>query len=217
MLPRWVLAGVALSAVAGCAALETDSVGEIAPALVPGLAGPPPRIEGAVTATEGNEATTLSFVPLLQPAGSKLTGYEYAMNAEEEWRPLAADRIVHGLSNGASYRFRVRGVNARGPSKAASDPSNVIVPYGPPASPVVTGHANASSIEWTWTPPDGNGRSVTGYRSKLDDAPYSTSGESTAFTASVTDSAMHTLCVKALTSGDVGRNESVESCNSLSR
>jgi hypothetical protein len=211
-------AAVAVScALAGCSALQTDSasLGELAPAVVPGLAAAPSRIEGGVAATEGNEATTLLFMPA-EPNGSKITGYEYDVNGDESWRPLPADMIVRSLSNGTTYRFRVRGVNARGPS-AASDPSNAIVPYGAPGSPIVTGQANGTTVEWTWTAPDGNGRTVIGYVTKLDASSYSAASQSTSFRATFGDEAAHTLCVKALTNGDVGRNESSERCSSVSR
>lgn len=219
MLLRSMLASLSLAllgVVTGCSALETDSapLGEIAPAVVPGLAGPPARVEGVVTATEGDHATTLLFTPP-QSGGSRITGYEYDVSTDDEWRPLAADSIVRDLSNGTSYRFRVRAVNARGPSGSPSDPSNVIVPYGVPESPVVSGKTLGAEIEWTWTAPNGNGRTVTGYQSKLDAAPYGATSLSTSFRATVSSGAPHTLCVKAFTNGDAGRNESAEQCSTV--
>lgn len=219
MLLRSMLAPLSLAllgVVAGCSALETDSasLGEIAPAVVPGLAGPPARVEGTVTATEGDHATTLLFTPP-QSSGSRITGYEYDVNADDTWRTLPAGSIVRDLSNGTSYRFRVRAVNARGPGAAPSDPSNVIVPYGVPESPVVSGKAVPGAIEWTWTAPNGNGRAVTGYQSKLDAAPYGATTPSTTFRATVSSGAPHTLCVKAFTNGDAGRNESAEQCSTV--
>jgi hypothetical protein len=205
-----------LGLVTACSSLGNDSASldELPPALVPGLASPPARIEGPVTATEGNQASTLLFTPP-HANGSAITGYQYEVNADGMWRTLGADSIVRALSNGTSYRFRVRALNARGASAAASDPSNTIVPHGAPEAPVVTGKATGKTIDWTWTAPNGNGRPVVGYQTKLDAAPYSAMTLSTSFRATFADDATHTLCVKAFTNGDVARNESAERCSSV--
>jgi large repetitive protein len=117
---------------------------------------------------------------------------------------------VLGLTNGTTYRFRVRAVNGVGPSGSPSAASNPVIPYGVPAIPVLTAKATSTRIDWTWPVPDGNGRPIAGYRIKLDSAAYTTITKTTYGAAFV--SGAHTLCVIASSSGEAGRNESPEKC-----
>ncbi|MYD94982.1 MAG: hypothetical protein F4Y02_15100, partial [Chloroflexi bacterium] len=85
---------------------------------------------------------------------------------------------VTDLTNGKEYEFRIRAVNAAGPSRPACDPcSGSNLPYptvkaSPAGKPISrTPHVGWSpgdrSITVVWTPPDPNGSPLTQYASRV--------------------------------------------------
>ena len=91
----------------------------------------PPAAPRNVRATPGDEQATLAWDAPSSDGGSALTGYRYRYRVENggswmDWRSTETNRqvTVTGLTNGESYRFEVRAVNAQG--------------VGPPATARVT-------------------------------------------------------------------------------
>jgi hypothetical protein len=82
-------------------------------------------------ATAGNGSVTVSFAPPENNGGSIITGYEVTSSpggytATGSGSPI----IVSGLTNGTSYTFTVKAINAAGSSEP-SVPSNSTVPQAP--------------------------------------------------------------------------------------
>jgi hypothetical protein len=70
---------------------------------------------------------------------------------------------VTGLTDGASYTFKVHAVNARG-SGPPSPPSAAVTPYGPPPTPVATATrvgAHSPNIDFSWRTGPSNGLPLT--------------------------------------------------------
>ena len=85
---------------------------------------------------------------------------------------------VTGLTNGKEYEFRIRAVNAAGPSRPACDPCSgsnrpyptvKVSPAGKPISrtPHVGWSPGDRSLTVEWTPPDPNGSPLTRYASRV--------------------------------------------------
>lgn len=171
---------------------------------------------GAVAATEGDTTSTLSFAEP-DDNGSAITAYQYDANGANNWRALATDKVVRSLTNGTPYTFRVRAVNANGPSTTPSEDSNDVTPYGAPPSPTPTGSQRASTttIDWSWNNPGGNGRPVSGFQFRVDGGGFGGTTGATSHSQGFGYSQTHTLCVRTITTGDAGRNTSPEACSQV--
>jgi hypothetical protein len=201
----WRLAFVTLIGCGETLSLRSD------PDEPPRVTAPPPGIVDLVTADERDRASALTFASPT-PDGVQITAYEYDVNADAQWRPLGADRIVLALTNGERYRFRVRPLNDHGPALTPSAQSNEIVPYGAPEPPTVAASASGKTIRWKWTPNDGNGRAVTRYEHQLDGGAFVPTAEQT-FSQAFGANEPHTLCVVALNDGvDPARSRSAPEC-----
>jgi hypothetical protein len=122
------------------------------------------------TATQGNGSATVNWTA---PAGT-LSGFEVEVVNAANGAPVktvtagpgASSLLVDGLSNGASYQFRVRASNAFG-TGPFSGLSNAVTPLAPVAAtaPVIgTATAGNASATVSWTAPASNGGSpITGY------------------------------------------------------
>ncbi|WP_018883955.1 S-layer homology domain-containing protein [Paenibacillus massiliensis] len=115
----------------------------------PGTDTPTPATVSAaptnVTATAGNRQATVRFTAPASDGGSPITSYE--VTAEPGGltvRGTASPIVVPGLSNGTSYTFTVKAVNAVGAS-AASAASNTVVPRSSSSSDDNSGIGNESS------------------------------------------------------------------------
>lgn len=94
-----------------------------------------------VTAVAGNGLAVVSFTPPTNNGGGPIIGYQVIFNG---WTVIgggpASPIIVTGLTNGMTYNFKVRAINAMGVS-AESPISNSVIPmapYIPPApQPVI--------------------------------------------------------------------------------
>ena len=84
------------------------------------------------TATAGNTQATVAFTAPTNTGGSAITGYTVTSSPGAiSVNGTASPIVVPGLTNGTSYTFTVRAINAIG-TGAASSPSNAVVPVGPP-------------------------------------------------------------------------------------
>jgi Ca2+-binding RTX toxin-like protein len=143
----------------------------VTPATTPGA----PTIRPA---TAGNASATVNWTAPANNGGSAITGYQVrVVNAATNVQvgalrnagPGATSLVVTGLTNGTSYRFQVRTVNAVG-SSAFSALSAAVTPATTPGAPVIgTAVAGtpggAVTATANWTPPAATGGSaITGYR-----------------------------------------------------
>ena len=141
---------------------------ETAPVAVYSVPGAPV----ALIAAPGDRQVLLSWTAPLRDGNTPITDYrvEYRIVGSDQWTPVdrpASDdttAIITGLTNGVSYEFSVRAVNAVGESDpplttALESPATV-----PGQVPEVTVTAADSSATLTWLPPALDGESpITGY------------------------------------------------------
>ena len=168
------------------------------PSLPPTL---PPAVPAGLTAAAGDGSVTLSWA---DPSDPGVTGYEYRLRyagvAWSQWTAVpgsgssTTSHTVGGLDNGTEYRFKLRAVNADGPSRAAPAispwyaaavpqhpaPPPTVPPPPPSASPPsasppsalppavpagLTAAAGDGSVTLSWADPSDPG--VTGYEYRL--------------------------------------------------
>jgi subtilisin family serine protease len=132
-----------------------------------------PSAPSGVTGTPGNKQVALAWRAPSSNGGSTVTGYRIEMSrGAGAFTTVVANtgstslgRTITGLTNGASYRFRVRAINAAGAS-AASSASASLVPRTKPSSPrAVTAVAATRSATVSWKAPASTGGArITGYR-----------------------------------------------------
>jgi len=149
--------------VAGTSA-ESGQSNAVTPATVAGM----PTIG---TATAGNTQATVSWTAPSSDGGSPITGYIVTAYVginpvlQTPYNSTATTQVFSGLTNGTTYRFRVRAVNSVGNS-AFSTTSNAVTPQPTVADAPTIGTATAGNAQAavTWTAPAFNGNStITGY------------------------------------------------------
>ena len=134
---------------AGWSALSASSA-QVVPCTVPGL---PTNVE----ANTGNQQALVSWTAPVNNGGSDILRYAVLSSPMTQltYTPDGAttSAIATGLTNGTSYTFNVRAINAAG-SSAGSVPSAAIVPTSAviPSAPtdlVCTPGVSQISVEWT--------------------------------------------------------------------
>lgn len=134
---------------------------EDSPASAPVAVYGRPDTIGAVSATPGDRSATLAFT---EPGngGQAIDRYEVQVNGGGP-APLAGNRVVTGLTNGATYTFQVRACHTY--CGEWSPASNQVVPFGPPNAPgQVQGNGSWKNVTFTWTAAPENGRPIAGYQ-----------------------------------------------------
>jgi YHS domain-containing protein len=136
----------------------------------------PATVPGAPTglsATRGNTTVALKWTAPTSNGGSPVTGYYVYLGTKsggESTTPLnftpltTTSCTVGGLSNGTTYYFTVKAVNAVGVS-AASNEASATTPATAPAAPTgLSATPGNTTVALKWTAPTSNGGSpVTGY------------------------------------------------------
>ena len=87
-----------------------------------------PDVPRALTATPADSAVTLSWIAPFSDGGAALLRYEVERDGDGTWTSTgntSATYTAGGLTNGTSYRFRVRAVNSEGAGPATSAASAV--------------------------------------------------------------------------------------------
>ena len=132
-------------------------------AACPSPTGSNPAAPGApqsFTATPGNAQVTLSWAAPESDGGSEITGYEVSRDNGTTWVDATSNtgHTFTGLTNGTSYTFKVRAVNAAGEGDESTVSST---PYTVPGAPQ-NFHADPGhqAVDLTWNAPSSTGGSV---------------------------------------------------------
>ena len=124
-------------------------------------ATPLPVVPAAPTdlaGTAGDRQITLRWTPG-DDGGSPVTSWQYrqkeGINAWGEWTDVPANDVVTGLTNGTTYRFKVRGVNAVGNGAESAESDPIAASAAAPAAPagLAAKTATTSSVTLSWTSP----------------------------------------------------------------
>ena len=137
-----------------------------------------PSAPAISTATAGDASATVNWAVPSSDGGSPITGYEVqahdagtgaAVGSPQSAAGAATTSLrVTGLTNGTSYRFSVRAINAIGASPASALSNNVTpavvvtVPGAPTIGTATAGDTNAV-VRWT-APANTGGADITAYR-----------------------------------------------------
>ena len=82
----------------------------------------PPSAPVDLAAEAGDRKVTLNWEPPESDGGLSILRYEYRVDGSGDWEPVPAaprEKTVTGLTNGQSYGFELRAVNAEGEGEAA--------------------------------------------------------------------------------------------------
>lgn len=119
----------------------------------------PPEPPTNASATAGNSTATVSWNPSVGSVAKYLIQYSKnggtwtnATTDPSVISSTATNATVTGLTNGASYTFRIQAVNSGNAASPYTPPSSSITPLGtlpnPPTSVTVTPIAYAANISW---------------------------------------------------------------------
>jgi hypothetical protein len=143
--------------------------------------------------------------------GTPITQYEIEQSPGDGRPPIkvggrARNTVVDGLTNGASYTFRVRATNGANPSdwspwSAPEVPAGV---PGTPAAPTAAGVASdiGQQMDVSWTAPADNGAAITSYtltiiKAGTADGTKTLSGDVTTTTVDVVNGVQYTFHITA--------------------
>lgn len=121
----------------------------------------------SLTRVGGDQFVTLTWAAPASNGGAAVTSYVVESNDGNSWteslRTSALEATVAGLTNGTSYLFRVRAVNAAGEGTNAT--ATAVVPSAPAATPTgLTATPGNGQIGLSWSAPgDTGGSAISGY------------------------------------------------------
>jgi uncharacterized protein (TIGR02145 family) len=164
------------------------------------------------TATPGNGQVVLSWTAPSSHGGSDITGYQVSSNNGTSW-VAASSNTSHtftGLTNGTSYTFKVRAVNAAGNGAEASASAT---PRTTPSVPQnFTATPSNGQVALSWAAPSSNGGSaITGYQvSSNNGSTWVTASSSASHTfTSLANGTSYTFKVRAVNAAGSGAEVSV--------
>ena len=182
---------------AGQSAASTASA-SVTPATVPGA-------PTGLSATVSDQRVDLIWTAPASNGGQSITDYEYEQGGSGTWISTggtATSYMVHNLTNGQPYRFRVRALNSVG-AGAASAASPNITPATEPGAPTGLGATvSDQEVDLIWTAPASNGgATILRYEYELDlsETWTSTGGTTTSYTVTgLTNGQSYTFRVRAV-------------------
>ncbi len=147
---------------------------------------------GALGADPGDGQVALSWADS-SSGGSAITSWQYRQSESGggygAWTDIAdsgpdtSGHTVTGLSNGTSYTFQVRAVNAQGAGDAIT--SAAVTPGTVPPAPSVSAAGGNGQVDLSWTPGTSSGAGpTTGWQVQVDDGDWSDIADSGADTTS---------------------------------
>ena len=129
---------------------------------------PIPAAPSVTSAVSGNGRATVSWTAARTNPAFPVTGYQVTpllggvAQPSTVFNSAATSEVVTGLTNGATYTFKVAAfnVNGLGPTSAAGGTTKIGAPGIPTAVTATPGNAQAVV---KWTAPASNGLTITGY------------------------------------------------------
>ena len=158
-----------------------NAIGNGAPAQANSVTpGKVPTAPVRVQATAKDASVTITTTAPADDGDSDITSYEVrkmeAGGTFDAWETLSktGNGDVTGLTNGVTYTFEVRAVNAYGPGPGKESAS--ATPVGAPPPGTLMAEAGNAQAELTWTSGGSGGSDITGweYRMKQADSGYGT-------------------------------------------
>ena len=182
---------------AGASAASTASP-SVTPATVPGA-------PTGLSATVSDQRVDLIWTAPASNGGQSITDYEYEQGGSGTWistGSTATSYMVHNLTNGQPYRFRVRAVNSVGAGAASAASPNVTPATEPDAPTGLSATVSDQEVDLIWTAPASNGgATILRYEYELDFSGTwtSTGGTATSYTVrNLTNGQSYTFRVRAV-------------------
>jgi gliding motility-associated-like protein len=121
-----------------------------------------PSAPTITTITNSSGTATINFTVPTSNGGSAITNYEYTTDGGTTWTAFSpvttsSPVTVSGLTNGTTYPFQLRAVNAIGPGAASNTISTTVTPgitQVPVLNSPVTNSTNSTSFQISYTLPE---------------------------------------------------------------
>lgn len=155
--------------VAAVNAVGQGEFSALSPVITPAVL--PPAAPTNVVGVRGDALVNLTWVAPTNVGTSPLVDYwiQFSSNGGTTWTTFVdgigtgTARTVTGLTNGTAYLFRVAAVNKNGPSPWAVT-AVPVTPLARASAPTITSlTAGTNLVNVSWTTPNGNGSTITGY------------------------------------------------------
>ena len=129
----------------------------------------PPAAVNDLKATASSKTATLDWKAPTPNGGSAITGYQYKRDGAATWSDLGTQRSVDlsGLTNGQSYTYAVRAVNAAGGGEESNVELTPFTTPGPVRDLEATFDDASTTVTWK-APSDNGGSALIGYEYQLD-------------------------------------------------
>ena len=182
---------------AGASAASTASA-SVTPATVPGA-------PTGLSATVSDQRVDLIWTAPASNGGQSITDYEYEQDGSGTWistGSTATSYMVHNLTDGQPYRFRVRAVNSVGAGAASAASPNITPATEPDAPTGLSATVSDQEVDLIWTAPASNGgATILRYEYELDFSGTwtSTGGTAPSYTVTgLTNGQFYTFRVRAV-------------------
>ena len=200
---------------AGASAASAASP-SVTPATVPGA-------PTGLSATVSDQRVDLIWTAPASNGGQSITDYEYEQGGSGTWistGSTATSYMVHNLTNGQPYRFRVRAVNSVGAGAASAASPNITPATEPDAPTGLSATVSDQEVDLIWTAPASNGgATILRYEYELDFSGTwtSTGGTATSYTVTgLTNGQSYTFRVRAVNRVGAGLASSSQSATPTS-
>lgn len=165
-----------------------------------------------LSATPGNGQVTLNWTAPSN-GGSAITDYEYRVDGGT-WTSTgstSASTVVGGLTNGTSYDFEVRAINAVG-AAATSNVATATPSTVPSAITDLAGTAGDTQVTLNWTAPSNGGSAITDYEYRVDAGTWTSTGSTspTKVVTGLTNGVSYDFEVRAVNANGAAATSNVE-------